>query len=67
VTFVIPAGFGPTGVMVGDQVEARGTAGATPTDQPTLVRLESSGGDNNQGDGGSDNGGGGSGNSGSDD
>jgi hypothetical protein len=66
VTFVIPAGFGPTGVMLGDQVEARGTAGATPTDQPTLVRLESHSGDNSQGDGGSDNGGG-SGNSGSDD
>jgi hypothetical protein len=69
VTFVIPAGFGPTGVVAGDQVEAKGTAGATPTDQPTLVRLESSGGDNsnnndNQGDNG---GGGGSGNSGNDD
>jgi hypothetical protein len=41
VTFVIPAGFGPSGVMVGDRVEARGTAAATPDGQPTLVRLES--------------------------
>ena len=47
-TFVIPAGFGPTGVAVGDQVEAKGTPGATPGDQPTLVRLESSG-DNSAG------------------
>jgi hypothetical protein len=43
VTFVIPAGFGATGVMVGDDVEARGVAGATSADPPTLVRLESSG------------------------
>jgi len=58
VTFVIPAGFGPTNVVMGDQVEAKGTAGATPTDQPTLTRLESSG-DNQggSGDGGSGNGG----------
>jgi hypothetical protein len=27
--------------MVGDRVEARGTAAATPDGQPTLVRLES--------------------------
>ena len=68
VTFIIPAGFGATGVAVGDQVEAKGTAGATPTDQPTLVRLETSG-DNSQGDGQGDGGSGnsGSGNSGSDD
>jgi hypothetical protein len=71
VTFVIPAGFGPTGVVVGDEVEAKGTAGATPADQPTLTRLESSGdngGDNqnSSGDDGSDNGGQ-SGNSGSND
>jgi hypothetical protein len=58
VTFVIPAGFGATGVVVGDQVEAKGTAGATPTDQPTLTRLESQGGDQgDSGDGGSGNGG----------
>jgi hypothetical protein len=52
VTFVIPAGFGPSGAMVGDTVEAKGTAAATATDPPTLVRLEVSGGDNggNQGD-----------------
>ena len=30
VTFVIPAGFGATGVMVGDEVEAKGTASTTP-------------------------------------
>jgi hypothetical protein len=41
VTFVIPAGFGPSGVMVGDRVEARGTAATTVDGQPTLVRLES--------------------------
>jgi hypothetical protein len=40
VTFIIPAGFGATGVVVGDEVEAKGTAGATPADLPTLVRLE---------------------------
>jgi uncharacterized membrane protein YgcG len=40
VTFVIPAGFGATGAVVGDEVEARGTAAATPDGQPTLVRLE---------------------------
>ena len=51
VTFVIPAGFGATGAVVGDTVEAKGTPGATPTDPPTLVRLEVSGGsDNSQGD-----------------
>jgi hypothetical protein len=58
VTFVIPAGFGPTGVAVGDKVEAKGTAGATSADPPTLVRLETSGGDDesqgdDSGDGGS--------------
>jgi hypothetical protein len=57
VTFVIPAGFGPSGVMVGDTVEARGTAPATLDGQPTLVRLESK----------SDNSGAGSGDSGDDD
>ena len=51
VTFVIPAGFGATGVVVGDTVEAKGTPGATSADPPTLVRLEVSGGsDNSQGD-----------------
>jgi uncharacterized membrane protein YgcG len=54
VTFIIPAGFGPTGVVVGDEVDAKGTAGATPTDQPTLTRLESSG---DNGGSGNDNGG----------
>jgi hypothetical protein len=56
VTFTIPAGFGPTGVAFGDQVEAKGTAGATPADAPTLVRLESSGDDENN-SGGNDVGG----------
>ena len=41
VTFVIPAGFDTTGVAVNDQVEAKGSPGATPGAQPTLVRLES--------------------------
>ena len=51
VTFVIPAGFGPSNAMVGDRVEAKGTAGATASDPPTLVRLEVSGDDGgNQGD-----------------
>jgi hypothetical protein len=60
VTFTIPAGFGATGAIVGDMVEAKGTAGATATDPPTLVRLEGAGGhgdqggdDNSEGDGGS--------------
>jgi hypothetical protein len=48
VTFIIPVGFGLTGVTVGDEVEAWGTAGATAADMPTLVRLESS--DNGDGD-----------------
>ena len=46
VTFVIPAGFGPTGVVKGDEVEAKGTAATTAGGQPTLVRLEASGDDN---------------------
>jgi uncharacterized membrane protein YgcG len=71
VMFAIPVGFGTTGAMVGDEVEAWGTAGATPADPPTLVRLEGSGGggdhsgqgqDGNSGHGGND-----SGNSGADD
>jgi uncharacterized membrane protein YgcG len=59
VTFVIPAGFGPSGAMLGDKVEAKGTPGATATDPPTLVRLEVSGADNsgNQGDDNGDSGG----------
>jgi hypothetical protein len=40
VTFVIPAGFGPTGVVKGNFVEAKGTPAATLDGQPTLVRLE---------------------------
>ena len=39
VTFAIPVGFGATGVMVGDEVEALGTAAVAPA-LPTLVRLE---------------------------
>jgi hypothetical protein len=62
VTFVIPAGFGATGVMPGDDVEAKGTASATPGGNPTLVRLE--GGNNNDEVGNSDDN---SGNSGGDD
>jgi hypothetical protein len=51
VTFVIPAGFGATGVAVGDEVEAKGTAAATAGGQPTLVRLEAKdGGPGNLGD-----------------
>jgi hypothetical protein len=50
VTFVILAGFGPLGVILGEFVDAKGTPGATATDKPTLVRLESSGDDS--GDGG---------------
>jgi hypothetical protein len=49
VTFVIPAGFGATGVMVGDEVEAKGTASTTPGANPTLVRIE--GRDDNSGSG----------------
>jgi hypothetical protein len=59
VTFVIPAGFGMTGVMVGDRVEARGTPAATLDAQPTLTRLESkpdNGGPGNGDDGGDDGG-----------
>jgi hypothetical protein len=56
VTFTIPAGFGPSGAMVGDTVEASGTAGATAADPPTLVRLEVADGNGGQGDQGDDNG-----------
>jgi hypothetical protein len=63
VTFVIPAGFGATGVKVGDDVEAKGTAPTTSSGQPTLVRLESNNDDNNDngasgGDNGDESGGG---------
>jgi hypothetical protein len=53
VTFIIPAGFGATGVIVGDEVEARGTPAATAGGQPTLTRLGPGGGDD---DGGGDGG-----------
>jgi hypothetical protein len=56
VTFTIPAGFGPSGAMVGDMVEARGTAGATAADPPILVRLEVADGSSGQGDQGDDDG-----------
>ena len=56
VTFIIPVGFGPTGVVVNDEVEAKGTPGPAATDQPTLVRLESKH-DNGDDNGGSGNGG----------
>lgn len=63
VTFVIPAGFGATGVMPGDDVEAKGTPSATPGGNPTLVRLEGgNNGDevgNNDDNGGDDSGHGG--------
>jgi uncharacterized membrane protein YgcG len=71
VTFIIPVGFGPTGVVMGDEVEAKGTPGPTATDQPTLVRLESKhdDGDDNggSGNGGDDEGDGGSSGSGGND
>jgi hypothetical protein len=43
VTFVIPAGFGPTGAVIGDHVEARGTPSTVAGGNPTLVRLEGAG------------------------
>jgi hypothetical protein len=52
VTFVIPAGFGATGVMVGNEVEAKGTASTTSGGQPTLVRIEGRG--DNSGSGNND-------------
>jgi hypothetical protein len=65
VTFVIPAGFGATGVMAGDEVEAKGTASTTPGANPTLVRIEgghdNSGSGNNEHNGNNDSGGGNSG------
>jgi hypothetical protein len=59
VTFVIPAGFGATGAMVGEEVEAKGTASATPGANPTLVRIEgrndNSGSGNNEHNGDNNN------------
>jgi hypothetical protein len=40
VTFTIPAGTGPTGVSVGDRVEARGSDDGSPGATPILSRLE---------------------------
>jgi hypothetical protein len=40
VTFSIPAGTGPTGVSIGDRVEARGSDDGSPGATPTLSRLE---------------------------
>jgi hypothetical protein len=64
VTFTIPAGFGATGAMLGDRVEAKGTAATTPGDNPTLVRLE--GNNSGPGDGQGDSGNGGDGSGGDD-
>ena len=55
VTFVIPAGFGPTGAVKGDTVEAHGTASTTAGGNPTLVKLEGAG-DQQSGDQGRDSG-----------
>jgi hypothetical protein len=54
VTFVIPAGFGPSGVMLKDEVEARGNPGATLDTQPTLTRLETKSDNSGPGKGGDD-------------
>ena len=68
VMFTIPAGFGATGLMVGDDAEAWGTPGVLPTDPATLVRLEgSNGGDGQSGHGHDGGGGDNSGGSGNDD
>jgi hypothetical protein len=64
VTFVIPAGFGPSGVMVKDKVEARGTPGTTLDTQPTLTRLETKSDNSGPGNGGDDDDDGGGGHSG---
>lgn len=45
VRFVIPAGFGPTGAVLGDKVEAKGTAATTAGGDPTLVKLEGADGE----------------------
>jgi hypothetical protein len=47
-TFVIPAGFGPSGATVGATVEAHGTPATAAGGNPTLVRLEVA--DDDQGD-----------------
>ena len=54
VTFVIPAGFGPTGATIGDEVEAKGATAPTPGGQPTLVKLEGKDGEHGDGDGDND-------------
>jgi hypothetical protein len=56
VTFVIPADFGPTGVTVGSEVEARGTPAATADGQPTLTSLETKSDNSGPGKGGGDDG-----------
>jgi hypothetical protein len=69
VTFVIPAGFGPTGATMGDQVEAKGTPATTSDGQPILVKLEGADGehgDHDDGQSGSDDSGGGDGSGGDD-
>jgi hypothetical protein len=55
ITFVIPAGFGPSGAVIGDEVDAKGTASTTPGGQPTLVRLEVDGDNGDNGDNNGDN------------
>jgi hypothetical protein len=50
VTFAIPAGSGPTGVAIGDRVEARGTA-VSQGAEPTLYRLDDKQGHDGSGDG----------------
>jgi hypothetical protein len=57
VAFVIPIGFGPSGVKAMDEVEALGTPAVAPATQPTLVKLELKNGNSGPGDGDDDNGG----------
>jgi hypothetical protein len=54
VTFVIPVGFGPSGVMLNDKVEARGNPATTGDTQPTLTRLETKSDNSGPGNGGDD-------------
>ena len=54
VTFVIPAGFGPSGATMGAEVDALGTAAVAPATQPTLTRLEVDGNNSDSGNGGND-------------
>lgn len=62
ITFVIPAGFGPSGAAVGAMAEAHGTPATTAGGNPTLVRLEVADSDQgDSGDSGDDDGGSGSG------